>query len=183
MQRSKYVGVVLLALALSACSVPFADRVAPEPVLTRALQRPDLAPAGLQPFQSSLIANELFNTLINRPTVTGSFEQTYQRQGDEQVRAGVNVLEFSTVETAQDMLPDVQAVITQHMANSVAQQVEAIGDVPAVQIAHDGMEADQLLFVRCNAVVHIRFNVAVGKNALVDYATLLDQQLQPIVCR
>ena len=66
---------------------------------------------------------------------------------------------------------------------SDAKAVPKLGDKASIAILTVGMEGSDLVFARCNGVVHIRMTGTSNAAEITSYAKRLDTRLSEVTCR
>lgn len=155
----------------SATAVPTAvplDQVDLEPLL---IQSGDL-PAGLSGAQVKDEAPAMFAGV---PHPTKAIDQRFQRAGD--TAGGITVLLYQSDADRDVAYADVvkglgKGAVAQ---NGVGERAMAVNNT-------DLLEFVDLTFVRCHAVVHIRFSGTSEPSDAAAYAKRLDKRLSSVVC-
>jgi len=133
-------------------------------------------PAGYSGAQIRDTAPEMFNDL---PRSQNTIYQQLAKGGDQ--KGGVTIFLYDS----QDDLDS--AFFKIKTGFSEEKQLEEVGEEGLItyfsqEILGIKIQFGDLLFVRCNAVVHIRMTDLSSENSLITYAKRLDKRLSELVC-
>jgi len=115
----------------------------------------------------------MFKTL---PAAENTIYQQFAR--DNASAGGVTVFLYDD----KSKIDNAYRVIVSGMG-STAKPIADVGDRASVAPLTLDIEAADLAFIRCNAVVHIRFSGTSSVDEIKSYAKRLDTRLKELVCR
>lgn len=184
-----WLGLTMIVLGLAACSASATPTPIPlsqvnlEPILIL----PGDLPAGLSGAQVRDSLPEMFGNL---PEASNQIYQQFQRQGEAAGGVAATLYESdSDRDVAYTLLlkgfgdtSSGSITKTERIAvSNVGERAEAV----TLQGSMLGIVLDfaDLAFVRCGAVVHIRFGGSADLTEIVSYARRLDERLTTLVCR
>ena len=110
------------------------------------------------------------------PTTENAIYQQFARDGNP--AGGVTVFLYedeSNTKRAYDEILNGMGPDTKRISD--------IGEKASLMAISDFIEAADLVFTRCNSVVHIRFGTSSNVDEIQSYAKRLDTRLTKVVCR
>lgn len=173
MNRRLVLPIILVVALISAC-VPTATPIPLSQLKLDSLlvQTGDL-PAGLAGAQIRDTAPGMFKGL---PAADNTIFQQFARGGDS--AGGVAVFLFEDESKIRQAYDEILGGM-----GSDAKPISDIGEKASVVVISLGIEALDLVFTRCNFVVHIRFTGTLDVDEIQSYAKRLDTRLTEVVCR
>ena len=195
--EKKFVFFVIFTLAIAACSnnseVPYTQipelTQTLEPTLTPTLiplseiQLEEIVikdgdlPAGYSGAQIRDIAPAMFDDV---PKAQNTYYQQFAKDGD--TKGGVTIFLFESQEDNEIAYNQIYDGLSDE-----AKELDEIGDkgyvyYTSMDVLGSTMQFGDLLFKRCNAVVHVRMTDVSSEDSLLAYAKRLDGRLIEIVC-
>lgn len=189
LQRSRQLllALTMTVLWLAACSATPTQIPLSEINLEPILILPGDLPAG---FSGAQVRDSLPEMFGNLPEASNQTYQQFQRQGEAAGGVAVTLYESDSdrdvaytllLKGFGDSSSDSMTKTERIVVSNVGERAEAV----TLQGSMLGIVLDfaDLAFVRCGAVVHIRFGGSAGLTEIVSYARRLDERLTALVCR
>lgn len=134
-------------------------------------------PAGYTGAQIRDNAPEMFNNL---PEAQNTIYQQFAKDGE--TAGGVTVLLFESQEDIENAYKKIIAGF------SDAEELDEIGENANItyvdmEVLGSRMQFGDLVFIRCNALAHIRMTDLPQKESLISYAKRLDKRLDGMICK
>jgi hypothetical protein len=136
------------------------------------IQSGDL-PAGLSGAQIRDTAPLMFEKV---PKADNTIYQQVARNGKQ--AGGVAVFLYEDTSKVDEAYKEILSGM-----GSDANPVSEIGDKASIMMLTLGMEGGDLVFERCNFVVHVRFTGTPNADDITSYAKRLDARLSEVACR
>lgn len=134
-------------------------------------------PAGYSGAQIRDKAPEMFSGV---PEAQNTYYQQFEKGGDS--KGGVTIFLY---DTQYDIESSYQTIFKGFPDDAV--KLDEIGEMSdmiymSIDVVGIKMQMGDLLFIRCNAVVHIRMTDISSEDSLIAYAKRLDTRLSELVC-
>ena len=146
--------------------------------LSSILVQPNDLPAGYSEAQIRSTAPAMFNDI---PESKNQIYQQFEHDGDAAGGVGVFIYDNQLdADNAYNTILDGMGDGTESVSNIGVRARMALMDMT---LSGMNIQNSELLFYRCNTVVHIRMTDSSNPDYVISFAQRLDERLTPLVCR